>query len=148
MRIWPFNRVTNRGCGECWRSTKASHLGVDPKAFLQMALASYTDHRGAMHLRSSRSASVVVTTLPLTKRAARRGIRCIPDVSPSTRTLIWCDPVNIFESLGWFCFCFLLFSFRGQGQQQPWQVMATIDQADIRGSEPHNHDPSGAASDY
>jgi hypothetical protein len=37
---------------------------------------------------------------------------------------------------------------RGQGQQQPWQVMATIDQADIRGSEPHNHDPSGAASDY
>jgi hypothetical protein len=25
--------------------------------------------------------------------------------------------------------------------------MATIDQADIRGSEPHNHDPSGAASD-
>jgi len=26
--------------------------------------------------------------------------------------------------------------------------MATIDQADIRGSEPHNHDPSGAASDF
>ncbi len=26
--------------------------------------------------------------------------------------------------------------------------MATIDQADIRGSEPLNHDPSGAASDY
>ena len=26
--------------------------------------------------------------------------------------------------------------------------MATIDQADIRGSRPHNHDPSGAASDY
>jgi hypothetical protein len=25
--------------------------------------------------------------------------------------------------------------------------MATIDQSDIRGSEPHNHDPSGAASD-
>jgi hypothetical protein len=42
---------------------------------------------------------------------------------------------------------FLLLPFRGQGQQQPWQVMATIDQADIRGSEPHNHDPSGAASD-
>ncbi len=57
--------------------------------------------------------------------------------------LIWCDPVNIFESLGWF----LHLSFRGQDQQQPRQVMATIDQADIRGSEPHNHDPSGAASD-
>jgi hypothetical protein len=57
--------------------------------------------------------------------------------------LIWCDPVNIFEALVWF----LYLSFRGQGQQQPWQVMATIDQADIRGSEPHNHDPSGAASD-
>jgi hypothetical protein len=39
------------------------------------------------------------------------------------------------------------FSVRGQDQQQPWQVMATIDQADIRGSKPHNHDPSGAASD-
>jgi hypothetical protein len=62
----------------------------------------------------------------------------------SDRTLIWCDPVNIFESPGWL----LYLSFRGQGQQQPWQVMATIDQADIRGSEPHNHDPSGAASDY
>jgi hypothetical protein len=58
-------------------------------------------------------------------------------------SLIWCDPVNIFEALVWF----LYLSFRGQGQQQPWQVMATIDQADIRGSEPHNHDPSGAASD-
>ena len=58
-------------------------------------------------------------------------------------SLIWCDPVNIFESLGWF----LHVSFRGQDQQQPRQVMATIDQADIRGSEPHNHDPSGAASD-
>jgi hypothetical protein len=46
--------------------------------------------------------------------------------------------------VGWF----LYLSFRGQDQQQPWQVMATIDQADIRGSEPHNHDPSGAASDY
>ncbi|HMD16141.1 MAG TPA: antibiotic biosynthesis monooxygenase, partial [Terriglobales bacterium] len=47
-------------------------------------------------------------------------------------SLIWCDPVNIFESLGWF----LHLSFRGQDQQQPRQVMATIDQADIRGSEP------------
>jgi len=26
--------------------------------------------------------------------------------------------------------------------------METIDQANIRGSKPHNHDPSGAASDY
>jgi hypothetical protein len=60
------------------------------------------------------------------------------------RTLIWCDPVNICELVG----LFLSLSFRGQGQQQPWQVMATIDQADIRGSEPHNHDPSEAASDY
>jgi hypothetical protein len=69
-------------------------------------------------------------------------IGVIPE-SP-TRKLIWCDLVNIFEWLGWF----LHLSFRGQDQQQPWQVMATIDQADIRGSEPHNHDPSGAASDY
>jgi hypothetical protein len=67
-------------------------------------------------------------------------------VTPAIWKLIWCDPVNIFESLGWFLFLHL--PFRGRSQQQPWQVMATIDQADIRGSEPHNHDPSGAASDY
>ena len=72
--------------------------------------------------------------------AARRDL---PDVISVNPYLIWCDPVNIFESLVWF----LYLSFREQGQQQPWQVMATIDQADIRGSEPHNHDPSGAASD-
>ena len=27
-------------------------------------------------------------------------------------------------------------------------VFATVDHSDIRGSEPHNRDPSGAASDY
>jgi hypothetical protein len=37
--------------------------------------------------------------------------------------------------------------FQGQGEQQPGQVLATIDQSDIRGSKPHNLDPSGAASD-
>jgi hypothetical protein len=37
--------------------------------------------------------------------------------------------------------------FRGQSEQQPRQFSATIDQSDIRGSEPHNLDPSGAASD-
>ena len=42
----------------------------------------------------------------------------------------------------------VVFAFRrGQSEQQPGQVLATIDQSDIRGSEPHNHDPSGAASD-
>jgi hypothetical protein len=35
---------------------------------------------------------------------------------------------------------------RGQGQQQPKQDESTIDQVDIRGPEPHDHDPSGAAS--
>jgi hypothetical protein len=40
----------------------------------------------------------------------------------------------------------VVFAFvRGQGQQQPGQVLATIDQSDIRGSKPHNLDPSGAA---
>jgi hypothetical protein len=52
--------------------------------------------------------------------------------------------LSIFELMGWF----LYLSFRGQGPQQPWQVMATIDQADIRQSEPHNHAPSEAASDF
>jgi hypothetical protein len=36
---------------------------------------------------------------------------------------------------------------RGQSEQQPGQFSATIDQSDIRGSKPHNLDPSGAASD-
>ena len=36
---------------------------------------------------------------------------------------------------------------RGQGEQQSGQILATIDQSDIRGSKPHNLDPSGAASD-
>ena len=35
---------------------------------------------------------------------------------------------------------------RGQGEQQSEQILATIDQSDIRGSKPHNLDPSGAAS--
>jgi hypothetical protein len=37
--------------------------------------------------------------------------------------------------------------FRGQSEQQSGQFSATIDQSDIRGSKPHNLDPSGAASD-
>ena len=36
---------------------------------------------------------------------------------------------------------------RGQSEQQSGQFLATIDQSDIRGSKPHNLDPSGAASD-
>ena len=36
---------------------------------------------------------------------------------------------------------------RGQSEQQSGQFSATIDQSDIRGSKPHNLDPSGAASD-
>ena len=46
-----------------------------------------------------------------------------------------------------FVVVFAFVSVRGQGQQQPGQVVATIDQSDIRGSKPHNLDPSGAASD-
>jgi hypothetical protein len=46
-----------------------------------------------------------------------------------------------------FVVVFAFVVVRGQGQQQPGQVLATIDQSDIRGSEPHNLDPSGAASD-
>ena len=39
------------------------------------------------------------------------------------------------------------FLSRRQSEQQSEQFSATIDQSDIRGSKPHNHDPSGAASD-
>lgn len=46
-----------------------------------------------------------------------------------------------------FLFLQVVFVFRGQGEQQPGQEWAAIDQSDIRGSEPHGHDPSGATSD-
>ena len=46
-----------------------------------------------------------------------------------------------------FVVVFVFVVVRGQDQQQPGQVLATIDQSDIRGSKPHNLDPSGAASD-
>jgi hypothetical protein len=46
-----------------------------------------------------------------------------------------------------FVVVFAFVAVRGQGLQQPGQVVATIDQSDIRGSKPHNLDPSGAASD-
>jgi hypothetical protein len=51
-------------------------------------------------------------------RALSQTQAAVPGGLPATRQLIWCDPVNICESLG----LFLFLSFRGQGQQQPWQV--------------------------
>ena len=57
--------------------------------------------------------------------------------------VIWCDLSR--SAIAGVVFVVVL---RGQDQAQPWQVVATIDHADIRGSEPHNHDPSGAASDF
>jgi hypothetical protein len=46
-----------------------------------------------------------------------------------------------------FAVVFVFACFRSQGQQQPGQVLAAIDQSDIRGLKAHNLDPSGAASD-
>jgi hypothetical protein len=46
-----------------------------------------------------------------------------------------------------FVVVFAFVVVQGQGQPHPGQVWATIDQSDIRGSKPHGHDPSGAASD-
>ena len=46
-----------------------------------------------------------------------------------------------------FVFVVVFVVVRGQSEQQSGQFLATIDQSDIRGSEPHNLDPSGAASD-
>jgi hypothetical protein len=46
-----------------------------------------------------------------------------------------------------FVVVFAFVAVQGHGQQQPGQVLATIDQSDIRGTKPHNLDPSGAASD-
>jgi hypothetical protein len=68
----------------------------------------------------------------------------VSGVSPAIGKLIWCDPVSICE----LSLRFLFLPFHGQSQLQQWQLMATIDQADIRGSKPHNHDPSVAAYDY
>jgi len=67
--------------------------------------------------------------------------------SPETfpQGLIWSDLVNRCNLCGFVVAVVVV--FRVQGQPQPWQIWTTIDQSDIRGSEPHNHDPSGAASD-
>jgi len=46
-----------------------------------------------------------------------------------------------------FVFVVAFVVVRGQSEQQSGQNVATIDQSDIRGSKPHNLDPSGAASD-
>jgi hypothetical protein len=42
---------------------------------------------------------------------------------------------------------FFLFSFQEAAQIVVEMVFATVDHSDIRGSKPHNRDPSGAASD-
>jgi len=52
--------------------------------------------------------------------AQQSDISAAPSPVWNDNSLIWCDPVNIFDSLGWF----LHLSFRGQDQQQPRQVMA------------------------
>jgi hypothetical protein len=44
-------------------------------------------------------------------------------------------------------FSFLLFSFSEAAQIVVEMIFATVDHSDIRGSKPHNRDPSGAASD-
>jgi hypothetical protein len=46
-----------------------------------------------------------------------------------------------------FVFVVVFVVVQGQSEQQTGQFSATIDQSDIRGSEPHNLDPSGAAFD-
>jgi hypothetical protein len=66
-------------------------------------------------------------------------------VKRETWTLIWSDLSTRCGSVGLFCCCSSLFARTGGAAAG--QVLATIDQSDIRGSEPHNHDPSGAASD-
>jgi hypothetical protein len=62
--------------------------------------------------------------------------------------LIWNDPV---KSEQWSSMHFVI-SFRvGFRETAVSEVaestVATVDHSDIRGSEPHNRDPSGAASD-
>ena len=59
--------------------------------------------------------------------------------------LIWSDRVNLSNPGVFVVVVFVV--VRGQSEQQSGQFSATIDQSDIRGSEPHNLDPSGAASD-
>jgi hypothetical protein len=59
--------------------------------------------------------------------------------------LIWSDRVNL-SNPGFFVVVVFV-AVRGQSEQQSGQFSATIDQSDIRGSKPHNLDPSGAASD-
>jgi hypothetical protein len=47
-----------------------------------------------------------------------------------------------------FIFLSSFFLFQEAARVAVEEAITTIDHSDIRGSEPHNRDPSGAASDY
>ena len=53
----------------------------------------------------------------------------------------------IWSNCQWLHGCGVVFVGSDQGEPQPRQNGRRFDQSDIRGSEPHGHDPSGAASD-
>ena len=66
--------------------------------------------------------------------------------------LIWKDPVKSArwcqQSLVIRAFVFVFpYGSRDAASVVAETAIATIDHSDIRGSEPHGHDPSGAASD-
>src|SRR5215472_19153536 len=63
----------------------------------------------------------------------------------SATSLIWKRPVNV-SRIRFFGF-FVGSSSQAEGVVVE-AVIATVDQSDIRGSEPQSVDPSGAASDY
>jgi hypothetical protein len=59
---------------------------------------------------------------------------------------VTCQPLHIDGVVLVVVFAFTV--VRGQGRQQTGQVSATIDPSDIRGSEPHNLDPTRAISSH
>jgi uncharacterized membrane protein len=76
------------------------------------------------------------------------GICLFPWYFPSLLVgLIWSDPLNSCKSVGLFLLLSLLLLFVETGQAAAEAVFVTIYQSGIRALRPHNHDPSGVASE-
>jgi phosphatidylserine synthase len=89
----------------------------------------------------SRTPTLRTLTVTLTTLWGACVLAIIVSLPNPSGPLIWNDPVNLAR---WSTYLILL-ADEAQGTVEV--AMTTVDHSDIRGSEPHNRDPSGAASD-